>query len=75
MHDKFTSLPDVQDRIVATAITSTWRYSTPPSDYDEAFVAAKGAMLAAFFGSPRGGVYSPSVQYTLFQMAKGAIET
>ena len=24
-----------------------------------------------FFGPPKGGVYSPSVQYTLYQMAWG----
>lgn len=74
LHDKFTTLPDVNDRIVATAVTANWRYSTLPSDYDAAFVAAKDAMVSAFFGPPRGGVYSPSVQFTLFEMAKAAIE-
>ena len=74
IHDEFTTLPDVTDRIVATAVTATWRYAGVPACYDAAFDAAKGAMLAAFFGPPNKGVYSPSVQFTLFQMAKGAIE-
>lgn len=25
LHDKFTTLPDVSDRIVATSITATWK--------------------------------------------------
>lgn len=75
IHDKFTSLPDVTDRIVATAVTATWAYDPLPRDFDAAFEKAKGAMTEAFFGPRKGGVYSPSVQYTLFQMAKGAIQT
>lgn len=74
LHDKFTTLPDVNDRMVATAVTSTWKYSRAPADFDAAFETVKSAMLDAFFGPPRGGVFSPSVQYTLFQMAKAAIE-
>lgn len=25
LHDRFTTLPDVEDRIVATTVTSTWK--------------------------------------------------
>lgn len=30
LHDKYTMLPDVRDRIMATSITSTWRCVCPP---------------------------------------------
>ena len=50
------------------------RYFRPPADYDAAFAAAKAAMADAFFGPPHGGVFSPSVQFTLFQMARAAID-
>ena len=43
-------------------------------DYDKAFAEVKTALGAAFWGPPASGVYSPSVQYTLFQMAKLALE-
>ena len=43
------------------------RYAAPVA-YDAAFAAARGALLEAFLGPPACGVYSPSVQYTLFQM-------
>ncbi len=39
-----------------------------PPDYDAAYNAAKAAMSEAFFGPVKGGVYSPSVQYTLWEM-------
>jgi urate oxidase len=45
------------------------RYSGP-AHYDEAYAAAKTALGKAFWGPPKSGVYSPSVQYTLFQMGK-----
>lgn len=73
LHDKFTTLPDVTDRIVATVVTSTWKYSTPPRDFCAAYAAARAGLLEAFYGPAKGGVYSPSVQYTLFQMAKFAM--
>ena len=74
IHDKFTSLPDVRERMVATIVTSTWKYSSTPASYDAAFEGARAGLLEAFYGPARGGVYSPSVQYTLFQMAKCAME-
>lgn len=46
------------------------RYSTPVKDYDKAFEAAKTAIVDKFYGPPTKGVFSPSVQYTLHEMAK-----
>jgi urate oxidase len=75
LHDEFTSLPDVTERMVASAVTASWKYGPrQPKCYDAAHAAARGAMMAAFFGPARGGVYSPSVQFTLYRMAKGAID-
>ncbi|CAL5225692.1 g8557 [Coccomyxa viridis] len=73
LRDMYTLLPETEDRIAATSITATWRY-TRPVDYDKAFADVKAALGAAFWGPPASGVYSPSVQYTLFQMAKLALE-
>lgn len=47
---------------------------TGPVDYDNAFAAMKAALGEGFWGPADTGVYSPSVQYTLFQMAKRALE-
>lgn len=47
---------------------------TAPAAYHAAFAAARGALLEAFLGPPACGVYSPSVQYTLFQMGALLLE-
>ncbi|GAA2129186.1 factor-independent urate hydroxylase [Glycomyces algeriensis] len=57
--DEYTTLPETDDRILATAVTATWAYATAP-DYDLAFSAARGALLAAF-----ADTYSLSLQQTL----------
>ena len=44
-------------------------------DYDAAFAAVKAAIVAKFYGPAHSGVYSPSVQFTLMEMAKEVIST
>ncbi|CAD7695053.1 unnamed protein product [Ostreobium quekettii] len=74
VHDEFTTLPDTTDRILATSLTASWAYSSPPPSFDDAYQGVRAALLGAFFGPPEGGVYSPSVQFTLYQMAKAALD-
>ena len=66
-------LKPTKDRIVASSVTSSWKYSQELPDYQEPYAAIKKALVSQLFGPPEGGVYSPSVQYTLFQMGKAAI--
>ncbi|KAK9805934.1 hypothetical protein WJX73_006434 [Symbiochloris irregularis] len=73
LKDKYTILKDTKERIVATSITASWRYSGSVA-YDAAYETTKSALSDAFFGPAQTGVYSPSVQYTLFQMAKEALK-
>jgi hypothetical protein len=47
--------------------TFTWlQYAYQPMDYDATFSAVRSALLDGVFGPPKGGVYSPSVQFTLW---------
>eukprot|EP00878_Enallax_costatus_P028829 GHUV01031179.1.p1 GENE.GHUV01031179.1~~GHUV01031179.1.p1 ORF type:complete len:130 (+),score=26.71 GHUV01031179.1:924-1313(+) len=50
------------------------QYAYQPMDYDSTYATVRGALLDGVFGPPKGGVYSPSVQYTLYQMALTALE-
>ena len=50
-------------------LTVLCRYSKNVQDYDKAYAGAKAAIISKFYGPPTKGVYSPSVQYTLYQMA------
>ena len=45
------------------------RYSGKVQDYNKAYEGAKAAIINKFYGPPTKGVFSPSVQYTLYQMA------
>lgn len=72
LHDRFTRLPDTRERIAATSVTATWRYSGPAA-YDEAWTAATDALASAFFGPSPAGVYSPSLQFTLRAMGEAAM--
>jgi urate oxidase len=66
--DEFTTLPETSDRLLATSLTSQWRYCTKPTDYREANARIVETMLSAF-----GSKESPSVQTSLYEMAKAAL--
>lgn len=50
-------------------LTVLCRYNKNVQDYNKAYAGAKAAIISKFYGPPTKGVYSPSVQYTLYQMA------
>ena len=50
-----------------------FRYSGSTA-YDSAYDAVKTALMEGFFGPAQKGVYSPSVQFTLFEMAKSVFK-
>eukprot|EP00605_Chrysophyceae_sp_TOSAG23-4_P002862 GSChrysophyteH1.ASY1.ANO1.3152.1 assembled CDS len=79
--DRFTSLPEVKDRLVGTSVKATWEYSqgtiTNPAftgnDYLNVHKAIEEACVDEFAGPADTGVYSNSVQQTLFDMGKAAL--
>ncbi|KAK3265316.1 hypothetical protein CYMTET_25992 [Cymbomonas tetramitiformis] len=73
IHDQYTSLPDTRERMVATSVDAKWSYCADVQDYDAVYKRMLTSLDEAFFGAPRKGVYSPSVQFTLFEMGKRAI--
>ncbi|CAN1747813.1 Uricase-2 isozyme 2 [Linum perenne] len=78
VRDKYTVLPETRERMLATEVTAAWRYSydsvssvpQKPLYFNDRYVGVKDVVLNNFFGPPKGGVYSASVQRTLFQIAK-----
>ncbi|CAI5463231.1 unnamed protein product [Closterium sp. Yama58-4] len=70
IRDQNTLLPDTRERILATTVQATWSYSRDPPCFNAAYSAAKAALTDTFFGPPQGGVYSPSVQRTLYLMGE-----
>ncbi|XP_068343377.1 uricase-2-like isoform X3 [Pyrus communis] len=82
IRDKYTALPDTRERILATEITASWKYqyesifSIPQKSmyFNERYLSVKKALADTFYGPPKEGVYSPSVQSTLFHMAKTVLK-
>ncbi len=71
VRDKFTSLPDSWDRMFSTIVSGKWCYSDLRGiNFDQAWETCKNTILDVFAGPPRTGVFSPSVQKTLYLSAQ-----
>lgn len=68
--DKFTTLPETSDRILATKLKAVWTYAQKPQAYSATNAAILAAMLDVFATQP-----SASVQATLFQMGAAALKS
>jgi urate oxidase len=72
--DRYTSLPESTDRIVGTSADAQWTYNKDAVnrgkiDYVKAFDKVCEACIYTFAGPADKGVYSKSVQETLYQMS------
>jgi urate oxidase len=69
LRDEYTTLPDAADRILATALTATWRYATTDIDFNVTWRAVRNTLLETFAEHD-----SKSVQHTLHAMARAVID-
>ncbi|MEU9169788.1 factor-independent urate hydroxylase [Streptomyces sp. NPDC048420] len=72
--DKYTTLPEAYDRILATEVSGRWRFNWTDDtqdmpDWDTSYEQTKQHMLRAF-----AETYSLSLQQTLYQMGSRIIE-
>jgi urate oxidase len=64
--DKYTTLPETNDRILATAVAAQWRHATAENvDWRESHEEATNNLLAAF-----ADTHSLSLQQTLYAMGE-----
>jgi urate oxidase len=68
--DKYTTLAETADRVLATRLKAMWSYGRQPANHAETNRRILEAMLSVFAAK-----YSPSVQATLFQMGEAALRT
>ncbi len=66
---EYTSLVETDDRILATAVTARWLYSSSDLDWDKVYATVRNVLLEEF-----ANTHSLSLQQTLFAMGKGALE-
>jgi urate oxidase len=68
--DRYTTLPETNDRILATAVDARWRHLSDKSNWDESFGGARDALVTAFVNT-----YSHSLQQTLLAMGTRVLES
>jgi urate oxidase len=67
--DRYTTLRDTDDRIMATKVTAIWRYGSPDLASDELHGAVQTTLLEVFADHD-----SPSVQTSIWLMARAILE-
>jgi urate oxidase len=68
IRDRYTTLAETSDRILATAVDASWRHSSSASSWDASFEAARSALIGAFVDT-----YSLSLQQTLHAMGSAVL--
>lgn len=75
VQDEYRTLPDANDRIFCTIVTATWEYSTANGvDFDVVWETVKECIFDKFAGPPDTGIFSPSVQNTLYLTEKTVLD-
>ena len=67
--DRYTTLKETSDRILATSMTATWRYAANARNYGPQFRDVRECLLATFADHE-----SASVQHTLYAMADAVLQ-
>lgn len=67
--DRYTTLAETDDRVMATKVTAIWRYGAPDIDHDATWAAVRATLLEVFADHD-----SPSVQTSIWIMAKAMLE-
>ena len=68
--DRYTTLPETTERILATAVDAKWRHLAGSADHADSFAGVLAAMTEAFVST-----YSYSLQQTLFAMGTRVLES
>jgi urate oxidase len=67
--DRYTTLPETTDRILATSLTATWRYTGTGHDFNALYEGIKAVLLTTF-----SNVHSLALQQTIFEMGQAVLE-
>ncbi|MGY1624441.1 factor-independent urate hydroxylase [Geodermatophilus sp. SYSU D00965] len=67
--DRYTTLAETRERILATAVTARWRYTSADIDFDEVFAGVRTALLETF-----AATHSLALQQTLYAMGEAVLE-
>jgi urate oxidase len=66
--DRYTTLPETRDRVLATAVTARWRYDTTPAEWSESFAETRRVLIETFAVK-----HSLALQQTLYAMGEAVL--
>ncbi|MGI8955129.1 MAG: factor-independent urate hydroxylase [Nocardioidaceae bacterium] len=69
LKDRYTTLPETHDRILATSLVARWRYNRTDVDWDTTYQSVRGLLLQKF-----AEVHSYALQQSLYAMGEAALE-
>jgi urate oxidase len=70
LKDKYTTLQETDDRILATSLVARWRYESTAVDWNKAHDAIQATLLETF-----ASTYSRALQETLYLMGEQVLKT
>jgi len=68
--DRYTTLPETDDRILCTSVDARWRHAEPQADWQASYDAVRSALMTAFTDT-----YSRSLQQTLYGMGARVVSS
>ncbi|GAA1602928.1 urate oxidase [Kribbella hippodromi] len=69
LKDEYTTLPETDDRILATSLVARWRYEHTDVEWDKAYDRIKALLLEKF-----ATIHSLALQQTLYGMGSAVLE-
>ena len=71
LRDEYTTLPEADDRILATSLDASWRHrpGAKPADWDTSYAEVRALITSTF-----ATTYSRALQETLYAMGKAVLE-
>jgi urate oxidase len=70
LRDEYTTLPEADDRILATSLVARWRYEGTSVDWNKSYDGILATLLETF-----ATTYSRALQETLYLMGTAVLET
>ncbi|WP_141581563.1 factor-independent urate hydroxylase [Actinomadura sp. WMMA1423] len=70
LKEEYTTLPEADDRILATSLVAKWRHTGTDADWNGSYAAALNTLLETF-----AGTYSRALQETLYMMGAALLES
>jgi len=68
LRDRYTTLAETHDRVLATSLTARWRYGQPDADWQGIYASVRQTLVEQF-----ATIHSLALQQSLWEMGRAAL--